>query len=130
MYFDPETARGSVDCGRCSRVWFRYCMGEVCTSVLFICKVKGEIIVDHVTPPHGKENGCSIPDDSERTLTVALPGLLADNHSSTAALDAFSTVFEPPPCCCKNRQTDSRTSPNALPRYSGMLTRGNNSHCS
>ena len=34
-YFDPKTARGSVDCGKCLRVRFRY-MGEVCTLVLFI----------------------------------------------------------------------------------------------
>ena len=34
-YFDPKTARGSVDCGRCLRVQFRD-MGEVRTSVLFI----------------------------------------------------------------------------------------------
>ena len=39
-YFDPKTARGSVDCGRCPRVWFRY-MGEVCTLVLFILEAKG-----------------------------------------------------------------------------------------
>ena len=35
MHFDPKTARGSVDCGRCLRARFRY-MGEVCTLVLFI----------------------------------------------------------------------------------------------
>ena len=34
-YFDPKTARGSVDCGKCLRARFRY-MGEVCTLVLFI----------------------------------------------------------------------------------------------
>ena len=35
MHFDPKTARGSVDCGRCLRARFRD-MGEVCTLVLFI----------------------------------------------------------------------------------------------
>ena len=34
-YFDPKTARGSVDSGRCLRARFRN-MGEVCTLVLFI----------------------------------------------------------------------------------------------
>ena len=32
-YFDPKTARASVDCGKCFRARFRD-MGEVCTSVL------------------------------------------------------------------------------------------------
>ena len=35
MHFDPKTARGSVDSGRCLRAQFRD-MGEVCTLVLFI----------------------------------------------------------------------------------------------
>ena len=35
--------------------------------------VKDAIIVDHVTPPHGKENGRYIPDDCERSATVAPP---------------------------------------------------------
>ena len=35
MHFDPKTARGCVDCGRCLRARFRD-MGEVCTLVLFI----------------------------------------------------------------------------------------------
>ena len=34
--------------------------------------VKVAIIVDHVTPPHGKKMA-AIPDDCERTATVALP---------------------------------------------------------
>ena len=34
--------------------------------------VKGAIIVDHVTPPHGKKMA-AIPDDCERTAAVALP---------------------------------------------------------
>ena len=46
------------------------------TALLFVLvvqqHVKGAIIVDHVTPPHGTI-GRSIPDDRERTATVALP---------------------------------------------------------
>ena len=41
--------------------------------------VKGAIIVHHTTPPHGKENGHSIPDDSEKRValqTAASPGLV------------------------------------------------------
>ena len=38
-YFDPKTARGSVDCGKCLRARFRD-MGEVCTLVLFIVLVE------------------------------------------------------------------------------------------
>ena len=58
--------------------------------------MKGAIIVDHVTPPHGK-NGRSISDDCERTATVALPtaasgGSISGDLGSSAALDAFSTV--------------------------------------
>ena len=69
------------------------------TALLFVQQrhVKGEIIVDHVTPPHSKENGRSIPDDCENCDSSAANNcqsrLSADNHSSTAALDAFSTVF-------------------------------------
>ena len=51
---------------------------------------KGHNYSKHVTPFHDKENGSSIP-DCERTATVALPTAasrgLADNHSSSAALD-------------------------------------------
>ena len=59
---------------------------------------KGHNYCKHVTSPHGKENGRSIPDDCERTATVVLPTaaspeLLVDNHSSIAALDAFCLFF-------------------------------------
>ena len=41
-------------------------------TALFVQQyVKGAIIVDHVTPPHGKM--AATPDDCERTATVALP---------------------------------------------------------
>ena len=40
------------------------------TALLFVQPhVKGAIIVDHATPPHGKI-GRTIPDDCERTVTV------------------------------------------------------------
>ena len=58
-----QTSRGT---------YYTYSLTET-TALLFLRQhVKGAIIVDHVTPPHGK-NGRSIPDDSERTATVALP---------------------------------------------------------
>ena len=70
---------------------------------LFVQPVKDAIIVDHVTPPHGKKKRLLynniIPDDCERTATVALPtatsvgfisGELSTNYST--ALDVFSTV--------------------------------------
>ena len=66
-----------------------------------------------------------IPDDCERTATVALPtdcqtGVLVDNHSSFAALDGFSTVFEPPLYRSKNGHTHThtkiRTRTTTLPR--------------
>ena len=58
------------------------------------------------------KNGRSIPDDCERTATVALTdcqsGVLVDNHSSFAALDGFSTVFEPPLYRSKNGHTHTQ----------------------
>ena len=61
------------------------------------------------------ENGHSISDDCERTATVALTdcqtGVLVDNHSFSAALDGFSTVFEPPLCRSKNGHTHTHKNP-------------------
>ena len=58
------------------------------------------------------KNGRSIPDDCERTATVELTdcqtGVLVDNHSSFAALDGFSTVFEPPLYRSKNGHTHTQ----------------------
>ena len=82
------------------RVYFSLTTAVEVTA-LFVQHVNGAIIVYHVTPPHGKKMA-AIPDDCERTATVLLPtaaslhGLSADNHSSIATLDTFSTVFEPP----------------------------------
>ena len=74
----------------------------------------------------------SVPDDCERTATVALTdcqtGVLVDNHSSFAALDGFSNVFEPPLYRSKNGHTHThtkiRTRTTTLPRYA-TPTRGN-----
>ena len=44
------------------------------TALLFVhVQQRAQYYCKHVTPPHGKENGRSIPDDCERTATVALP---------------------------------------------------------
>ena len=70
-------------------------------TVLFVQQhEKGAIIVDHVTPPLDEniKNGHSIPDDCERTATAALPtaaspGFISGELGTSAALDAFSTVY-------------------------------------
>ena len=83
-------------------------------ALLFVQHVKGAIIiVDHVTPPHGK-NGRSIPDDCERTATVALltaasAGFISGELSTSAALDAFSTVYELLLTRFENKQADKQT---------------------
>ena len=51
MHFDPKTARGSVDRGRCLRARFRD-MGEVCTLVLFIVLVLGSYVRVDVRSPN------------------------------------------------------------------------------
>ena len=72
------------------------------------------------------KNARSIPDDCERTATVALTdcqtGVLVDNHSSTAALDGFSTVFEPPLCRSKNGHTHTQKSGHERPREVIIIT--------
>ena len=55
------------------------------------------------------KNGHSIPDDCERTATVALPtaasaGFISDELGTSAALDAFSTVYELPLMRFENRR--------------------------
>ena len=57
------------------------------------------------------KNGRSIPDDCERTATVALPtaasaGLISGALGTSAALDAFSTLYELPLMRFEIRQTD------------------------
>ena len=56
----------------------------------------------------------AIPDDCERTATVALPtaassGFISGEVGISAALNAFSTVYELPLTRFKNRQTDRPT---------------------
>ena len=59
------------------------------------------------------KNGRSIPDvrDCERTATVAMPtavsaSFISGELGSSAALDAFSTVYELPPTHFEIRETD------------------------
>ena len=55
------------------RVYYSLTTAVEATALLFVQQqVKGAIIVDHVTPPHGKKMAAT-PDDCERTATVALP---------------------------------------------------------
>ena len=56
---------------------------------------KGHDYCKHVTSPHGKENGRSIPDDCEKTATVALPTAASPGFlpTTTAPLPHFSTVY-------------------------------------
>ena len=80
------------------------------TALLFQ-HVKGAIIVDHVTPPQSKK---STPDDCERTATEALPtaasaGFISGELGISAALDAFSTVYELPLMRFENRLTNRQT---------------------
>ena len=68
------------------------------------------------------KNGRSIPDDCERTATVALPtatsaGFISGDLGSSAALDAFSTMYELPLKRFENRQTNRRTRTITIPRY-------------
>ena len=73
----------------------------------------------------------AIPDDCERTATVALPtaasaGFISGELGTIAALDAFSTVYELPLTCFEIRQTDKQTDMND--HYTSLYatpTRGN-----
>ena len=56
----------------------------------------------------------AIPDDCERTATVALPtaasaGFISGELGISVALDAFSTVYELPLMRFEIRQTDKQT---------------------
>ena len=70
------------------------------TALLFVHQhVKSAIVVDHVTPPHGQI--WPLHRMIVRTATVALPtaasgGSISGDLGSSAALDAFSTVYELP----------------------------------
>ena len=54
------------------RVYFSLTTAVEATALFVQQHVNGTIIVYHVTPPHGKKMA-AIPDDCERTATVALP---------------------------------------------------------
>ena len=74
------------------RVYFSLTTAVEATALFVQQHVNGAIMANKMA---------AIPDDCERTATVALPttaspGLVPNNHSSIAALDTFSTVFEPP----------------------------------
>ena len=94
------------------------------TALLFVQQhAKGAIIVNHVTRIMAKM--AAISDDCERTATVALTdcqtGVLVDNYRSFAALDGFSTVFEPPLYPSKNGHTHTQKSGHERPHYLAML---------
>ena len=55
--------------------------------------VKGVSIVKHVTPPHGNDNGRSIPDASERTAIVALPTAASPGYQAFKKLHLNSKTF-------------------------------------
>ena len=54
------------------RVYYSLTTAIEATALFVQQHVKGAFIVYHVTPPHG-EKMAAIPDDCERTATVALP---------------------------------------------------------
>ena len=85
-----------------SRLLLSYYSSRSQGTVVCTTTCKGRNYCRPRDPALGKKMA-AIPDDCERTATVALmhansrqPRLSADNHSSIAALDAFSTVFEQP----------------------------------
>ena len=63
------------------------------------------------------KNGRCIPDDCERTATVALPtaasaGFISGELGTSAALHEFSTVYELPLMRFKNTQINKHTDMN------------------
>ena len=84
--------------------------GTVCTTT---CKGRNYCTPRDPAPWHKM---AAMPDDCERTATVALPtaasgGFISGDLGISAALDAFSTVYELPLEFLKqtNRQTDRQT---------------------
>ena len=93
------------------RVYYSLTTAVEATARFVQQHVKGAIIVHHVTPPHGIKWPLYMPDDCDRTATVALPtaasgGSISGDLGTSAALDAFSTVYEFPLTRFKNRQTN------------------------
>ena len=96
------------------RVYYSLTTAVEATALFVQQHVKGAIIVNHVTPTHGGKWLLYIPDDYERTATVALstaasPGFISGEVGISAALDAFSTVYELPLTRFKKGQTDKQT---------------------
>ena len=89
--------------------WVTWCHGAVvCTTT---CNRR-----NYCRPrdPASWPNMAATPDDCEITATVALPtassgGSISGDLGSSAALDAFSTVYELPLTRFLNRQTDKHT---------------------
>ena len=80
------------------------------TALFVQQQVKGAIIADL----GAKMAAISLLDDCERTATVALPtaatsGFISGEVGISAALDAFSTVYELPLTRFKKGQTDRQT---------------------
>ena len=82
--------------------------GTVCTTT---CKGR-----NYCRPcdPASWEKMAAIPDDCERTATVALPtaaspGFISGEVGFSAALDTFSTVYDLPLTRFKKGQTDKQT---------------------
>ena len=98
------------------------------TALFVQQQVKGAIIADLGAKM------AAILDDCERTATVALPtaatsGFISGEVGISAALDAFSTVYELPLTRFKkgqtNKQTNRRTRTITIPRFTLRVTRGN-----
>ena len=98
------------------------------TALFVQQQVKGAIIADLGAKM------AAILDDCERTATVALPtaatsGFISGEVGISAALDAFSTVYELPLTRFKkgqtDRQTNRRTCTITIPRFTLRVTRGN-----
>ena len=67
------------------------------TALLFVQQhVKGAIIVYHVTPPHGRKWPLYRMIVRVALPTAASPGFISGELGISAALDAFSTVYELP----------------------------------
>ena len=92
--------------------------GTVCTTTCKGCNYCRSIPRD----PASWGKMAAIPDDCERTATVALPtaassGFISGEVGISAALDAFSTVYELPLMRFKNGQTDRQTDGRARSLY-------------
>ena len=80
-------------------VYYSHTTAVEATALLFVQqRVKGAIIVYRPRDPASWGKMAAVPDDCERTATVALPtaaspGFISGELGTSAALDAFSTVY-------------------------------------